>query len=96
MQFERENNNFNIHTLAIPLAIPNKFFASQLSKLDVPYITYFPLNLSKPRPRSQSSPAIQSRTRSTPSGAILKKKIITNHRFKSIIKFSYYFFISSV
>ncbi len=57
----------------MPLVIPKKFLTSQLSKLDVPYITYFPLNLSKLSPRSQSSPAIQSRTRSIPSGVILNK-----------------------
>ncbi len=60
-------------TFVIPFARPNRFLTSQLSKLDVPYIIYLPLNLSKARPRSQSSPAIQSSTRSTPSGATLKK-----------------------
>ena len=61
-----------IYTFVIPLVIPKRFLASQVSKLDVPYIIYFPLNLSKLRPRSQSSPAIQSRIRSIPSGNILQ------------------------
>lgn len=58
----------------MPFVKPKRFFASQVSTLDVPYMMYFPLNFNKARPRSQSSPPIQSKTRSTPSGAILQDK----------------------
>ena len=64
-------NKIHLHTFVIPLVKPKKFLASHVSTLDVPYITYLPLNFNRLRPRSQSSPAIQSKIRSTPSGANL-------------------------
>ena len=71
-KIEKKINEVNNElTLVMPLVMPKRFFTSQLSTLDVPYITYLPLNFRTLKPRSQSSPAIQSRIRSTPSGEIL-------------------------